>query len=443
MAVSGSSDTFQLRHSEAGANPITWNNILDVDTSENINFNSGQMYVQKSAGNVGIGTTGPSSRLHVVGADTSTSTVAQIGGSAGTGLVVLNNGYVGIGTTAPATALQVNGQLRFGASSNFFEWTGGPKVYSDRLYSSTGDYKFSSYYGGSEVYNVTIKNDGNVGIGTTNPTSKLQVEGSILLGATDANSYSVTGIDGTTIYNVMYHSGVSGNDDLYFGRRASGTGLVRKMYFRTGANNDTMVLDSAGNVGIGTTGPGYALHIVKGTGATTDNVSLALQNSSVSARGTGIGFFDSNQPLYMGYVGINYSAVDWTKARLSFEVNDDSAGNPIEHMSILSSGNVGIGTTAPGYRLDVQNGGSVVSGEQSISWFGRTGTIEPGVILGYQANGAAATYGRIRSGGANTLGLALGGSGSSIDSVFIKNDGNVGIGTTGPAPTNWMYRVGI
>ncbi|MFZ2188575.1 MAG: VCBS repeat-containing protein, partial [Candidatus Moraniibacteriota bacterium] len=72
-----------------------------VTTGSNIYYNSG---------NVGIGSTTPSARLNVIGADSlSTSFAANISGATGTGLVVTNNGNVGIGTTGPSRKLRVVG----------------------------------------------------------------------------------------------------------------------------------------------------------------------------------------------------------------------------------------------------------------------------------------------------------------------------------------------
>ncbi|MHA1291024.1 MAG: hypothetical protein ACTSPB_26895, partial [Candidatus Thorarchaeota archaeon] len=94
-----------------------------------------------------------------------------------------------------------------------------------------------------------------------------------------------------------------------------------------------------------------------------------------------------------------------------------------------STGNVGIGTTGPGYPLELMKDQGVTSGERGLAWFRRTSSGDAGIMIGYRANGSSATGGSVRS--ANALPLFLGTSGAN-EAVTIDNAGNVGIGTTGP-----------
>jgi len=111
--------------------------------------------------NVGIGTVTPEYKLDVIGSIHST-----------------NNGYfegsIGIGTTTPAYKLQVNnGQIALYNTTDFKTW-----YFS---YSSTSNYFYLSESGTNRL---VVLNGGNVGIGTSTPAAKLDVNG--VLNATSA-----------------------------------------------------------------------------------------------------------------------------------------------------------------------------------------------------------------------------------------------------------------
>ena len=181
-----------------------------------------------SSGNVGIGTTSPSAALHVVAGGNNLKlsrssfddfqfgigTVGSINGlfisnttddfaavsiSEGCGanaLVLASGGNVGIGTTTIGEKLTIgDGDLRFfnsDAANNhrttFIEFTNSSnRITSESNYGSDGSsayaagYKFTTKnYTGSAFTTVdafNIQANGNVGISTTSPTARLQIEG--------------------------------------------------------------------------------------------------------------------------------------------------------------------------------------------------------------------------------------------------------------------------
>lgn len=152
---------------------------------------------------VGVGASPPTAMLGVRGADSlNTSFASNISGATGTGLVVTNAGNVGIGTTGPGAKLHVVNNAIAGPSwsSNVYSIVEGDNPImilhgtsggqgaaygfsfgtSENIgsiaYEDTGPDYMKLYVNSSPV--MTLKEGGNVGIGTTSPTAALHLPAS-------------------------------------------------------------------------------------------------------------------------------------------------------------------------------------------------------------------------------------------------------------------------
>jgi len=402
------------------------------------------MYINNS-GNVGIGTTSPNRKLSVYQSSSSlvadfrsasgnnsfisfsnnASTADQVRLGSTSGDLVLSTNYtekmritsdgnVGIGTTSPDYLFEVEKTTSGSATLASFKNTENTGIRISRTGTSPGTSVFNvvnngALYTSSDSHiafqpgnstSVFMQSTGNVGIGTTSPSNLLDVVGSnaeIIINDTSSSPKLRLRENGSTAAFIQTYLGnldlvSSGDLNLY-------------------SNNTQRVTikETTGNVGIGTTSPSTALHIKStsagGGYATIENTVHVAKLQLKSATHTGTLAMDGTG----GYASGGGLILDsGTNVRTQFLQGGVSK-------MIINSGNVGIGTASPGYKLHI------AQGEIGISNLAPSFTNAMGSIGAYNqdANNGGLIFKTIQ--------------GSTLsEKVRILANGNVGIGTTSP-----------
>ncbi len=240
-----------------------------------------------NGGNVGIGTSSPWAPLTI----NSTSTIT---GNTGVALAFSGHNLPEIGFRFRANGLNFYQVIYNGSSIQWRNWDGS--AYTPRL---------------------TLTNAGYLGIGTNSPTSKLQIEGDVLIKSGEKLSWggTQTAIEGSTVSN--------------------------KIAFFTN-NTERLRVDDGGYVGIGTTSPSNKLQIGSNpTGYANNDFVVSNGNGSTAIHNDPDNtYFYTNRAIALRPGG---SIALWAK----------------------ENGNIGIGTTSPTEKLSVN--GNVLAKKVRVS----------------------------------------------------------------------------
>jgi hypothetical protein len=268
--------------------------------------------------------------------------------------------------------------------------------------------------------NQLVLSGGNVGIRTTAPSNTLHVNGSTLIGSAAANLTNVSlnsgGPAGTRNLSIYYSSG--GTNGSIVGDYS----LIQSGY--GGIGYSPIALNPiGGNVGIGTTAPQFKLD-TNGAIRTIDG-ALWLTNSGKTADGIA-----KNWAIYNMTGGYGNSLQFWAYD----ETGCATGGMCVNRFTITDSGNVGIGTTAPGALLHVN--GNIQLG----TYFDNAGSRYIGLGGPSNAFGVNGSSGMeiesFTDGGNYSQKLHFWthdyGAGTGSRKLSISETGNVGIVTTSP-----------
>jgi hypothetical protein len=343
-----------------------------IDDGSNATLANAVMAITNT-GSVGIGLINPSSKLHVSGSGS--GSLFQISSTVSSNIFfVSGSGNIGIGTATPTERLDVIG----GAVA-----AGNGTIRTGITYSSLGLIGTFTNHNLGIITNgdtkMFISSSGNVGVGTSSPTNKLNVlvdggasEDGILLGVGSQGdgikivqrylSNRVVATLGQSNYSGATDSGALRLYDV------SGTETIR-----LSGKSSTPSFITSGNVGIGTTSPSTALHVVSNDGSgnrtnpfNVQTITATSGNAPYNGFGAGLVFASThyNGVVYNGARirnVLNDNSLVSLGNSISFDVTSTRGGTLTEAMTINYNGKVGIGTTTPDTKLHIYDGTNPLS----------------------------------------------------------------------------------
>ena len=311
---------------------------------------------------------------------------------------ITSAGNVGIGTASPTQAkLVVSGNVAFNQGD---ETMGQINPEFERL-----DFKVNDGVVSATPVAMTLRDytgGARLGIGTTSPSAKLEVGGDVLI---DSGEYLSWGTAGAT--------------------SIEGSTASNKLQFRTNST-DRMIINDTG-VGIGTNNPQTNLEVATTTASAFGTIRL---------RGPGGGRIDFRNTTYpVGQISSGATG------DMTFFTGNGLTGSTSSKVTILSGGNVGIGSTGPTNKLHVH---ANTDDAYAIRIEGSTNNaagVWTGLGIGGEANntksailfedvGLSYSRGKLLFCVNNAASQTSATSGDA--KLTISNDGNVGIRTKTP-----------
>jgi hypothetical protein len=384
----------------------------------------------------------------------------------------LNNGNVGVGTTAPTTKVHIQGiQATLGANANATILRMSRPTWSGYKWGSAAQFNLGTYDDGfnpgnsksrldlvlanvdetlSTTPTMTWLGNGYVGIGTVTPSAPLVVQGVTGNGSLKLIAPSVAAGDNWWLGFGHGTTSTDANDRARIGVDIAAGGAGRLFFTTgpTGTQTRAMFIDESQRVGIGTSSPNARLDVVGGfhlrdiVGVAGTSNGIEFNTNSSSPRIDWV--FNGG---YIGQFASDANDFHLRNSKLStggFRFFTNPAGSQVERLTILNNGYVGIGVASPvslfaNTSLPIQGSNSTNAYNGGLSW-STSGTGFAASFYSQPSNGNGLLV-KIAGNSSSNNAFEVSSSISQesninnpINPLFnVKGNGNVGVGTFTPA----------
>ena len=437
---------------DAITNPVTgtgtatrvafWNSSSSISSDADL-------YWDDTNNRLGVGTASPTTDLHVDGSALVTSNATVRGDlridKNPSSFPTAKLQFLRNGSTSPAMGeIIMNDNPGHAGMYMYARRSSSPYTQSYIELPTSTSYDFEINLLGTTVLTIDTSS-GYTGIGTTNPSEKLEVIGNAILDNNNAKlkiKAGGTGTVGSIDFTFDTDSTQYGFIDLDYDSRASQGLRMKSLYPITLdavtaqkfliSGSEKMRIASSGDVGIGTTTPASVVGFTRNLTISGSSASIVLDDTDASA-------------------------FEIASSSDSFRIYNETN----ERMRVTSAGNVGIGTTSPRTKLDIDGPLAVIGGTFTSGDSGADSSSDSGIVLrrgkkifsGIPSSGNEDFYlrnlieqdtsnniniGQTGTGLIGNVTLSTGSSGNVIfrttgsESARIDSSGNVGIGTTSP-----------
>jgi len=354
------------------------------------------------------------------------STSASYSSTASVALNALTSSYINVATNAVsssfASTASISVSSSFATTSSYnlnsisssysltasFAANAGSSLSTGSTYPITSSWATTSsnIIGGTSNYiplwstntslgnSVLYQSSSNIGIGTTSPGYKLDVVGAVRSNIDNSFSFALNR-SAITVWNGLGF--LTNNVSKWFvGLRETNDDNLR--WYNYTNSTERMVLTETGNLGIGTSSPTSILHIsstggisspilrISGSATNTYNWASATIYSNLTSSATAIHLIGKSETIYnSAYFGYKHSADNSVNNAISFGF---FAANDL--VNILANGNLGIGTTSPVTKLQVN--GNISGSSFTGSVFGTSSWATNASTASYVVNSISSSY---------------------------------------------------
>ena len=327
------------------------------------------------------------------------------------------SGNVGIGTPTPGAKLEVSGDARIGWISESKDGLWLSNSHTSGVYANSPF--IQGVTSGFAPKNISLNpGGGNVGIGTTSPSEKLEVNGNILLGATwsGGSIHKILGDSASGYKSIQWHY-----DNL-----PSGTQIIDNNSIGFSVNSALrMKIISNGNVGIGTTSPNYKLE-VNGTSHFTSEMTIQTDTYK-----THFGY-GTNGDIYLRS-SENAGKVILQDTGGNVGIGTDSPSEKLEVVGTIKCSNSSYCSKRDSQHFDTYTSNGSTGSAMFLNWYSKSHVYISSIRFGQTGNNWGGGWymqddSWIRSYGNKALFIG----GMSASSTGISTTGRVGIGTSSP-----------